>query len=585
MAAITRTRLVLVSTMIVCLAAAIAARLYQVQVIRCSGLTVRAVEQHQSRLVVPAMRGAIVDRNGTLLALSVESRSLYAHPRRVTRPEEAADLLAPLLEKSRREILNDLRSDRSFVYLERFLDPETADRIEALGLPTDGEVFGFDKEPSRVYPQQELASHVVGFATIDGDGVAGVEQSFDSHLKGDPKIYLLLKDAHHRGPRQLIREPKKKPSEVVLTLDLVLQHVVERELDRAVRETRARAISAVLLDPRNGEVLAMANRPTADPNHFGRAPASARRNRVVSDHYEPGSTFKIVTLSAAMELGRIGTRDRIFCERGRYRLPGRTIRDISSNGSLTPAQILSKSSNIGITKIAMKLTPREMADAIERFGFGRETGIALPGEASGFVADPSQWSGFSQASISFGQEIAVTALQMAGALAVFANDGVLVEPQIALGTREPGGRLRPLAPPHGRRVLSEKTARTVSRMLEGVVEHGTGRRAAVEGYRVAGKSGTAQRPVKGGYSEDAVVASFGGYAPAGDPRLVLLVVVDSPRGDAEGGGEVAAPVFARIMDDALRHLRVPGDAPERQATLVRAEPAPRKNGARGGRAG
>jgi cell division protein FtsI (penicillin-binding protein 3) len=371
---------------------------------------------------------------------------------------------------------------------------------------------------------------------------------------------------------------------MVLSLDVVLQHVVERELSRAMRETRAAAASAVLLDPRNGEILALANRPATDANLFGRASKSARRNRALVDHYEPGSTFKVVPLAAALELNRIGTRDRIFCERGAFRMRGRTIHDLSRHGTLTPAEILSKSSNIGMAKIAMKMSPQEMADVIVRFGFGVKTGVELPGEEQGSFKDPSRWSGYSQASLSFGQEIGVTTMQMTAALSVFANDGVMVPPRIVLGMRDPAGKLLPRPRAATRRVVSVQTARTVSRMLEGVVENGTGRRAAVAGYRVAGKSGTAQRAGNGGYSATDVVASFGGFAPADDPRLVLLVVLDTPRVEKDGGGQIAAPVFARIMTDALRYLRVPGDDPQQQATLkieddARATPTRRSVGA------
>ncbi|HXV77767.1 MAG TPA: penicillin-binding protein 2 [Candidatus Polarisedimenticolaceae bacterium] len=564
----TRNRLILVSSMVVLVALAIVGRLYQLQVIRCEGLSRRAAEQHSSKLVVPAMRGTIVDRNGKPLALSTETRSLYAHPQRVGDPERAAELLGPLLDRPRAAILRDLRSDKSFVFLARFLEPDVADRIAALGLPMNGaEPFGFEHEPRRVYPRKELAVHVVGFATIDGDGVEGIERSFDADLKGDPRIYLLMHDAHRRGPRELIGEPRKKPSDVVLTIDVVLQHVVERELARAMRETRARAGSVILLDAPSGEVLALANRPTTDANEFGQATHAARRNRALVDQYEPGSTFKVVPLAAAIELNRVGARDRIYCEQGVYRRRGRTIRDLSRNGTLTPAEILSKSSNIGMAKIAKKMTPEEMSRVINRFGFGAKTGVELPGEEQGLFEDPSRWSGYSQESISFGQEIGVTAMQMAAAISVFANDGVMVPPRIVLGKRGPDGRLRPMPPTATRRVVSERTASTVARMLEGVVDHGTGRRAAVAGYRVAGKSGTAQRAVDGVYSTSAVTASFGGFAPADDPRLVLLVVLDTPRIEDNGGGQAAAPVFARIMAESLSYLRVPGDDPERQATL------------------
>jgi len=314
MAATTRFRVVALAVMIGCVAFSVGWRLYEFQVLRCEALRKRADDQHQDRLVVPATRGAIVDRHGRLLALSQETRSLYAHPRRVENPERAAKLLAPVLGKRRGDLRRELSSDKPFVYLQRFLDPEVADRVAELDLEAEGEgAFGFDSEPRRVYPLDELAVHVVGFATIDGTGVEGIEQEFDEALKGDPRIYLLLRDGRADGTRQLISDPRKKPSDVVLSIDVVLQHIVERELDRAVREHRPLGASAVLLDPVSGEILALANRPTVNANRFGNAKPAARRNRAVTDRYEPGSTFKAVTMASAFELGKVRTDQRTRC--------------------------------------------------------------------------------------------------------------------------------------------------------------------------------------------------------------------------------------------------------------------------------
>jgi len=556
--------------MIGCVSLAISWRLYELQVLRSDSLRERADDQHQSRLVVPATRGAIVDRHGRLLALSQETRSLYAHPRRVKDPARAAELLAPVLGKRRGELRRLLDSDRTFVYLERFLDPEVADRVAELDLQLEGDgPFGFEAEPHRVYPLEALAVHVVGFATIDGEGVEGIEREFDEALKGDPKIYLLLRDGHADGTRQLISEPRKKPSDVVLSIDVVLQHIVERELDRAVREHRPRGASAVLLDPASGEILALANRPTADANRYGDARPAARRNRAVTDRFEPGSTFKVVTMAAAFELGKVRTNQRIFCEQGVYNTGSRIIRDISPQGSLTPGQILMKSSNIGMTKIVLGMTPHELHDAITDFGFGNVTGIELPGESGGFLRPVEEWSGYSQASLAFGQEIAVTAVQMATAIATIANDGMLVPPRIVLGTRDPDGKLHRTPSRPARRVIRTETAGVITTMMEDVVKLGRSHPASVAGYRVAGKTGTAQKFIEGdGYSDTDYVPSFGGFAPVSDPRLVLLVVIDTPRGKEYLGGKIAAPVFGRIMTEALRHLRVPSEDPSAPYTSV-----------------
>jgi len=564
MAITIRRRVLLLGLLVASLAMAIASRLFYLQVMRSEGLRERAEEQHRSRVTVPAMRGAIVDRNGVVLALSTEARSLYAHPGRIEDPARAATLLAPVLGQRRSEILAELRSDKPFVYLARFLDPHVAERTSALDLPFGGsEPFGFENEPRRVYPREEIAVHVVGFATIDGDGVEGIERVLDEELKGDPRVYVLVKDGRARGSRQLISEGRKKASDVVLSVDVVLQHIVERELDRVMRETRAAAVSAVLLDPSTGEVLALANRPTANANRFGRARPEARRNRAVVDRFEPGSTFKIVPLAAALETGKIRPDRPIFCENGLYRNGGRLIHDVKPHGLLTPAEILTLSSNIGMVKITSTLTRQELSDMIARFGFGERTGIELPGESGGLVRPPCEWSKFSQASLSFGQEIGVTAVQLVSAFAAVANDGVLVPPRIVLGTRDRQGRLERRPAPPSRRVIRPETARALASMLETVVEQGTGRRAAVAGYRVAGKSGTAQKPLAdgSGYSKTDYVASFAGFAPVDEARLALLVVVDSPHGGGYYGGEVAAPAFAHILTEALRHLRVPADQP------------------------
>jgi cell division protein FtsI/penicillin-binding protein 2 len=556
--------------MIACLALCIGWRLYDIQILRCEELRERADDQHEGRLVVPATRGAIVDRHGRLLALSRESRSLFAHPRRIHEPERAAELLAPVLGKRRDALRRMFQSGKSFVYIQRFLDPEVADRVDALNLPEEFDgAFGFEPEPRRVYPLDELAVHVVGFATIDGKGVEGIELQYDEALKGDPRIYVLLRDGHADVTRRLVSEPRKKPSDVVLTLDVVLQHIVERELDRAVRKHHPKGASAVLLDPRSGEVLALANRPTVDANRFGSVPAGYHRNRAVTDRYEPGSTFKVVTMSAAFELGKVRTNQRIFCERGVYNTGSRIIRDISPQGSLTPGQILIKSSNIGMSKIVLGMTPDELHDSITAFGFGRPTGIELPGESGGYLRPVEQWSGYSQASLAFGQEISVTAVQMASAIASIANGGTLIPPRIVLGTRGPNGKLHRSPTPRARRVVSAETSRIISRMMEDVVKLGHDHPARVTGYRVAGKTGTAQKFIEGvGYSDTEYVPSFGGFAPVSDPQLVLLVVIDTPRGKEYLGGKVAAPVFGRIMTEALRYLRVPSEDPSAPYTTV-----------------
>jgi cell division protein FtsI/penicillin-binding protein 2 len=411
-----------------------------------------------------------------------------------------------------------------------------------------------------VYPHGPLAAHVVGFATVDGDGVEGIELAYDEALDGEPTVYLVVQDARDGRLRELVRAPQKRPVDVVLTLDAVLQYVVERELEAAMAATGSRAALGILLDPRTGDVLALANRPSPDLNAFGRADDRARLNRAVVAMFEPGSTFKIVPIAAALDRGRIDVDRPIWCENGVFRSGRRVIHDVSRHGLLTPEEILEKSSNIGMVKIANTLSPTELHDAIAAFGFGHRTGIELPGESAGSLQPTDRWSGFTHASLSFGQEVGVTGLQLASAFGALANDGLRVPPRIVVGTRDADGKLLPAPRPEPVRAVSARTARLVGRMLENVVENGTGRRARVPGYRVAGKSGTAQKALpEGGYSAHDYVASFVAYAPVRAPRVVCLVVLDSPRGAEHQGGQVAAPVVGRILADALPHLRVPQD--------------------------
>lgn len=566
-----RKRLLLLVLAVVLLAAAVGWRLYQLQVQRSAGFRARAVSQHERRIVVHPARGLILDRDGHELAVSLETESLFAHPPRVEQPELAARLLAPILGLSRGEIHSRLRSGKPFVYLKRFLEPETAQRIRRLDLPLGENLpFGFLPESKRYYPKGRLGVHVIGYATIDGDGVEGIEKQFDEDLRGDPSLYLVTQDGRQSRSQRLVRGPERTPQDVTLTLDCVLQHIAERELERAMEDTGASAASAIIMEPRTGNVLALANRPAADPNSYGKARPEARVNRAVVHQYEPGSTFKPVPLAAVLEHDRIDLGRRFDCERGLYRLGSRVIRDVSARGWLTPAEVLKHSSNIGMVKITRTLQPQELWDVIDRFGFGKKTGIELPGEEAGSLRPIADWNAYSYASLAFGHEVAVTALQLVTAVAAIANDGVLVPPRVALGRSKPGSAIELFAPPAGRRVISRRSARELTAMLEGVIESGTGSRAALPGYRLAGKTGTAKKVASGGYSERDYIASFAGFGPAGSPRLVALVVLDSPRGPLHQGGHVAAPLFGRIMADALRHLHVPADEDLLQPPDVRA---------------
>jgi cell division protein FtsI (penicillin-binding protein 3) len=556
-------RLTAVVVMMLALAALVVGRLYQIQVVKSEGFRVRALDQQQSQVAEPALRGSILDRHGRDFAVTVESFSLTARPYVVEDPTGAARKLAPVLGLRESKLGRALRSGEKFVYLAHDIDPRKVGELQSLGLRIDEGTpspFGLELKRKRFYPHDELAVHVVGYANVDDAGLEGIELQYDAELKGDPRIVREVLDAHGTVVRSdVIREPRKKPTDVVLTLDADLQYTVERELRRAVRETGAKAASAVMMDPRTGHVLAMANWPTLDANEFGKADLRERRNRAVTDMYEPGSTFKIVTMAGALSRGVVRSQERIFCENGRYKLGSRSIRDTGRHGYLTPTEILAKSSNIGMVKLVSRLDPEELWQTIDDFGFGSRTGIELPGESGGTVHPVRKWSGASQASLSFGHEINVTALQVASAFATIANHGVLLPPRVVRGFREHDGGFVAAPTPPARQVMQPAIAADLRRMLERVVAEGTSTRAAIPGYRVAGKSGTAQKIVNRAYSETEYVASFGGFAPASDPRIVALVVLDTPRGPRRQGGRVAAPAFRAIMEDALLQLRVPAD--------------------------
>jgi len=544
------------------LAAGVVSRLYVLQVARGDALRAQAQRQHQQRIQVLGRRGGIVDRDGRELAVSLETWSLFAHPARIPDKPKAARLLAPVLELPADRVLARLQSGEPFVWLKRRLDPAAAQAIRGLDLPVGkGRPLDFEMEGKRFYPRGSLAAHVIGFADIDQKGIEGTESALDDLLQCSRGTYLATLDAKGGMVLQRVGPEERRPEDVVLTLDLVLQHVVERELDRAMKETGAKAASAILLDPRNGQVLALANRPTADLNDYGAALPSARKNRAVTDLYEPGSTFKIVGAAAALDQGKVGP-DQVFdCENGVLTLAGgHTVHDHEPFRLLTLRGVLEHSSNVGMIKVVRPLTKDVLHDYLKRFGFGQKTGIELPGETAGLLKAPARWSATTQPSLAMGYEIGVTALQMAAAAAAIANGGTWYPPRTVLGTRSEDGTFHPAPEPASHRVVSERTARIMASLLEGVIEEGTGKQAWVAGYRIAGKTGTARKSVPGrGYSTQDKVPSFVGFAPSRSPRLAGLVVLDSPVGAQYYGGQVAAPVFARIMGEALAHLRVPPD--------------------------
>lgn len=513
--------------------------------VKAGSLRERAVTQQVEELQVPARRGTISDRHGVELAVSEDAVTVFANPFLIDNPAKVARRVAPLIGVPRGELLEKLSDRRKgFVYLRRRLDGARGARVESLEIEGIGTVV----EPKRTYPHGALASQVLGTVGTDGYGLSGLEESRDDTLRGEDGERRLVKDA--MGEPVSIAEVERSESgeDLRLTLDAAIQARTEAVLAEIGSSYRPRGATALVMDPRSGELLAMANWPRVDANDIGGAPAYARQNRAVAASYEPGSTFKAFTVSGALAEGLIGTQTELALP-PTIRVADRVIGEAHDRGgiSLTVSDIVAQSSNVGSVMIGLKLGAERFDRWIRRFGFGSQTGVDLPGEAQGIVPRPRDYSGSSMGNLPIGQGLAVTPVQMAAAYTAIANGGIMRRPYIVAG----GARA-------GRRVLPRRIADRVSRMLEGVLgPGGTAQEAQVPGYRLAGKTGTAEKPDgRGGYSKTKFVASFIGYAPAKRPRLLVAVMVDEPKGEIYGG-VVAAPAFEKIMAFALPYLRIP----------------------------
>ncbi len=545
----------------------VAAKLFFLQIQQGDRLTEGATKQYQRRLPILSRRGTIYDRTGRELAVSLQVASVFAQPAAIEDPADAAERLAPILDQPAKEIQARLTSDKPFVWLQRHLDPPQAEAISDLNLRG----IGLFPESRRYYPRQELAAHVLGLGGLDDRGLEGLEYQYDDLLGGQPQFVVAQQDALGRI---IFRQEESRPQapifDLTLTIDEVIQYIAERELARAVERSRAKAGTAIVMDPSTGEILALANQPTYDPNTYRKANSAARRNRAVTDAFEPGSSFKVILLAGALEEGVVRPGDQFHGENGAIEVSGVTIRDHEKYGWLTVRQILTQSSNVGAIKIGQKLGKSLYYHYISGFGFGSLTGMDLPGETPGLMRRPRGWSALSLSVLSLGQEISVTPVQIATAFSAVANGGNLVRPHVVRGLRAVDGSLqRQVEPVMIRRVISSETARTLLDMMRGVVEEGTGKEAALEEYSVAGKTGTAQKldPATGRYSHQKVVASFVGAVPAERPRLVILVLIDEPE-TLRWGGSIAAPTFREIARDALKYLQVP-PSPARDVRLVR----------------
>lgn len=560
-------------------AAVVVARLVQIQIADGSRYRARAQRQQERRLEIAAQRGSILDREGRELAVSVEATSIYAVPDEVEDARAAAGLLAEVLDMRPREVLERLQSEKGFVWIRRQIEPEAAAKIKALKLRG---IF-MVTEPKRSYPKGRLASSVLGFVGTDAVGLAGLEYVYDQTIRGRPGELVALTDARRSryGEAETARSrPAQEGASLVLSLDSGLQFAAETELAAAMHQYRAASGSVVVLDPRNGEVLAMASAPDFDPNEFQSFPAESRRNRVIADAYEPGSTFKIVTGALALENGLVSLDEIIDTGDGTIRVANTIIRENNRHryGSLTLAGVFERSSNIGIIRVGMRLGASRLFSGAGALGVGQATGVDLPGENVGIFRPLSRWSALSNASISMGQEVSLNALQLARITAAVANGGLLVQPHLVIRVVEPGGEARPVSIPPPTRVISEATARSISRILVGVVERGTGVKAAIPGFSVAGKTGTAQKAGVGGYQAGSHIPNFAGFAPAEKPRLVAVVVLEEPQGKYYGA-DVAAPLFARVVSQGLGILRVAPREQQIPATVL-AEAAPRADAIR-----
>jgi cell division protein FtsI (penicillin-binding protein 3) len=556
----TSSRLLIVACLTLLLIGSVFGRLGYLQLVRHSEYLAKAQRQQQHVIEITPKRGAIYDRNMHPLAMSIPVDSAFAVPSELGDQQLAARLLAGVLGIPRDVLETRLASSHSFVWIARKLPPDKKEAVEALNLKG---VY-FQKENQRIYPKRDLASHVLGFVNLDEKGIGGLESELESKIGGKSEKIIVMADARQRwfdgGEAQ-----RERGASVVLTLDEKIQYIVERELTAAIAKTHSLAGTVIVMNPNNGEILALANWPKFNPNTATDAPAESRMNRAVSAIYEPGSTFKLITLAAAFDQGITRPEEIFDCENGAVYIAGHRIRDHKPFGLLTVSNILALSSDVGAIKIALRLGAPKFYDYIRAFGFGQLTGVDIPGESRGMLQHLESWTPVSIGSISMGQEVGVTPIQLISAVSAIANGGILYRPHVIAELRRENrilpaeGAIAPTAP---KRVIRPETAATLRRLMEGVILNGTGPMARLDGWTAAGKTGSAQKidPATGRYSATQLIASFTGFAPINNPAVTILVSLDSPVGQHEGG-QVAAPVFKRIAEQILPYLDVPRDVP------------------------
>ena len=546
-------------------------RLFVLQIVEGAEYAKLAVAQRDRVIEFPARRGAILDREGEPLAISVDLHTVWTDPQHVEDPASEAAKLSKILDVDAEELEAKLACDCRFQYLARQVGPKVAQRVKALDLPG----IYLEAEPKRYYPGRRLASHVLGFVDIDGRGLEGVEAQYEDILLGTPGSMTLEQDPAGRAlPQAEFSYERPRPGRsLFLTIDKELQYFTQATLAQATQTYHAEAGTAIVMRPQTGEILALANVPDFDPNKAGTFTDDARRNRAVTDVYEPGSAYKIVATSGALEEGAV-TPKSTFVVPDSYAYSDRVFHDSHPHPTekMTVTEIIEQSSNVGTIQIGLRLGGKKLDSYVRRFGFGSKTGLDFPGESPGLVLDRDDWTGPTIATIPIGQGIAVTPLQMAAAYSTLANGGVWIEPKLVAATIGNRGRAEASPPAATRRVVSRRTAREMTKILTGVTKDGTGIEAQIPGYEVAGKTGTAQKPLATGGYGNSYVGSFAGFAPSRRPAVVVIVILDEP--NPIWGGSTAAPTFKTIMQFALRHLGVsPTGNAEKAARQIEAEQA------------
>lgn len=548
-----------------------ASRLFVLQIVDGPRYSRLAVAQRDSVITFPARRGAILDREGEPLAISIDLHTVWADPEHVEDPRAEAEKLAPVLGLDPVEVEQKLSCDCRFQYIARQVGAKLAQKVTDLDLPG----IYMEAEPKRYYPGRRLASHLLGFVNIDGQGLEGVEAQYDDILTGTPGSMTLEQDPVGRSLPQAEFEYKRpEPGRsLLLTIDKELQYFTQATLEAATQRYSAEAGTAIVMKPQTGEILALANTPDFDPNKAGGFSDEERRNRAVTDVYEPGSAYKVVTVAGAIEEGVV-TPKTTFTVADSFAYSDRVFNDSHPHPTekMTVKEIIEQSSNVGTIHIGLRLGGKKIDEYVRRFGFASKTGLDFPGESPGIVLDRKDWSGPTIATIPIGQGIAVTPIQMAAAYSTIANGGKWVEPKLLAATMNEEGKAEASSPPAKRRVISRSTARSMADILTGVTEKGTGIEAQIPGYAVAGKTGTAQKPLPTGGYGNAYTGSFAGFAPANRPALVVIVILDEP--SPIWGGSTAAPTFKTIMEFALRHLGIsPTGNAEKAAREIEAEQA------------